>query len=112
MAGRYLLKSDLRKRCIMFKNEPHSMLLHCIYNEHLIYSKLTIIDFVHEPVFHYSHYVSLKRAVASMYRSKVRNRCIYNGSGRAVFSKYKMSRMTFKHLARVGLLNGVTKASW
>jgi ribosomal protein S14 len=47
-----------------------------------------------------------------MYRSKARNRCLYNGSARAVFKLYKMSRMAFKRIASVGGLNGVTKSSW
>ena len=111
MAGRYLVYSDLKKRYIMFNKEPHSILLHCLFNEHLIYSKLADVDSLHEPVFHYAHYLSFKRSNGCMYRSKARNRCIYNGSARAVFNTYKMSRMTFKHFARMGCLNGVTKAS-
>jgi|LakMenEpi03Aug12_release.lakeMendotaPanAssembly.Ray.scaffolds.fasta_scaffold650495_1 ribosomal protein S14 len=111
MAGRYLLLSDLKKRSMMFRREPHSILLHCLFNEHTIYTNDANVDFLHEPVFHYAHYLSFKRSHGSMFRSKARNRCLYNGSARAVFKSYKMSRMTFKHLARTGSLNGVTKAS-
>jgi ribosomal protein S14 len=112
MPGRYLLYSDIKKRSMMFRKESHSVLLHCLYNEHLIYSQLAQVDFLHEPVFHYAHYLSFKRSSDSMYRSKARNRCLYNGSARAVFKLYKMSRMAFKRIASVGGLNGVTKSSW
>ena len=111
MAARYLLHSDIKKRSMMFRKESQSVLLHCLYNEHLIYSRLSHVDFLHDPVFHYAHYLSFKRSSECMYRSKARNRCIYNGSARAVFKLYKMSRMTFKHKAGIGGLNGVTKSS-
>jgi len=111
MAGRYLLYSDLKKRSMMFRREPHSILLHCLYNEHILYSNFSNFDFVHEPVFHYAHYLSFKRSNGCMFRSKARNRCLYNNSARAVFKSYKMSRMTFKQIAKTGGLNGVTKAS-
>lgn len=112
MSSRYLLYSDLKKRNIMFKKESTSFLLHCLYNEHLLYSDPDNIDSLHLPFFHFSHYLSFKRTFSSMYKSKVRNRCVYSGNGRAIFSTFKLSRFFFKMLARSGSINGISKSSW
>jgi len=112
MSGRYLIYSDLKKRNIMFKKEPNCFLLHCLYNEHLLFSDPDNLDSLHMPFFHFSHYLGFKRTVNSMYRSKIRNRCIYSGSGRSVFGAYKLSRFFFKMFARNGQINGITKSSW
>lgn len=104
--------SDAKKRLGMFRKEPHSALLHCVFNEHLLYSQNNDLDALHEPHFHYAHYISLKRIASSVYRSKIRGRCIYSGCARAVSSKYLMSRFVFKTLSRTGRVNGITKSSW
>ena len=46
--------------------------------------------------------------------SKVRlkNRCILTGRGKAIYSKFKLSRISFRELALKGMLPGVIKASW
>lgn len=111
MSRSYIQRSDFKKRNIMYKNESHSMLLNCLYKEHLIYSDANLIDALHSNIFQFSHYLNLKRSINSMYQSKVRNRCICSGSSRAVFGKYKLSRFFFKMFARNGNLNGITKSS-
>lgn len=112
MSSRYLLHSDINKRHIMFRKESASKLLHCIYNEHLIYSDVNSIDSLHSTLFPFSHYLNFKRTISSMYRSKVRNKCVYSGSSRAVFGKHKLSRFFFKMYARNGQINGIIKSSW
>lgn len=111
MSSRYVLNSDLKKRYIMFRKEPASKLLHCLYNEHLIYSDANCLDQIHSPFFHFSHYLNFKRTIKSMYRSKVRNKCVYSGNSRAVFSKFKLSRFFFKMYSRNGQINGIVKSS-
>jgi ribosomal protein S14 len=111
MASRYLMLSDLKKRHMMFKREPHSMLLRCLYNEHLLYSNYRVIDSLHAAAFHFAHYLNMKRTIHSMYISKVRNRCIISGNARAVAGAYRLSRFSIKMLARQGQLNGITKSS-
>ncbi|XP_044492199.1 ribosomal protein S14, mitochondrial-like [Mangifera indica] len=44
--------------------------------------------------------------------TRVRNRCIFTGRPRAVYEKFRMSRIVFRSLASQGLLNGIKKASW
>lgn len=43
---------------------------------------------------------------------RVRNRCQFTGRGRGVYSKFMLSRITFREMAHAGLLPGVTKSSW
>nr|AKI85090.1 ribosomal protein S14 [Erodium texanum] len=44
--------------------------------------------------------------------TRIRNRCIFSGRPRGVYSKFRMSRIVFRELASFGELLGVTKASW
>jgi small subunit ribosomal protein S14 len=40
------------------------------------------------------------------------NRCMVTGRGRAVYRKFRLSRIAFRELAHAGQLPGVHKASW
>ncbi|KAL9430640.1 hypothetical protein AB3S75_025937 [Citrus x aurantiifolia] len=44
--------------------------------------------------------------------TRLRNRCIFTGRSRAVYEKFRMSRIVFRSLANQGMLMGVKKASW
>ena len=44
--------------------------------------------------------------------TKIRNRCLVTNRARAVYRKFKMSRIFFKQYALEGELMGVQKASW
>ncbi|KAK0596299.1 hypothetical protein LWI29_014460 [Acer saccharum] len=44
--------------------------------------------------------------------TRVRNRCIFTGRPRAVYEKFRMSRIVFRSLASQGMLMGIKKASW
>lgn len=43
---------------------------------------------------------------------RLRNRCQLTGRPRGYLRKFKLSRLTFREMASIGLLPGVTKASW
>ncbi|GKV47326.1 hypothetical protein SLEP1_g54236 [Rubroshorea leprosula] len=43
---------------------------------------------------------------------RLRNRCIFTGRPRAVYAKFRMSRIVFRSLASQGSLMGIKKASW
>ena len=43
---------------------------------------------------------------------RLRNRCKLTGRPRAVYKKFKISRICFRELALAGHIPGVTKASW
>ncbi len=43
---------------------------------------------------------------------RIRNRCELTGRPRAFMRKFKISRLTFREMASIGLIPGVTKSSW
>ncbi len=43
---------------------------------------------------------------------RLRNRCKLTGRSRGFLRKFGVSRLTFRELASVGVIPGVTKASW
>lgn len=44
--------------------------------------------------------------------SRVRSRCMLTGRPRAVYRKFKLSRIALRELASSGLIPGMTKSSW
>ena len=44
--------------------------------------------------------------------SRLRNRCQITGRARGFLRKFKLSRLTFREWASIGLIPGVTKSSW
>ena len=44
--------------------------------------------------------------------TRIRNRCELTGRPRAVYRKFKLSRVILRDLISVGLVPGVTKSSW
>ena len=43
---------------------------------------------------------------------RLRNRCQLTGRSRGYLRKFKLSRLCFREMASMGLIPGVTKASW
>ena len=44
--------------------------------------------------------------------TRIRNRCELTGRPRAVYRKFKLSRVALRQLASLGALPGVVKSSW
>jgi small subunit ribosomal protein S14 len=44
--------------------------------------------------------------------TRIRNRCEMTGRPRAVYRKFKLSRVALRELASLGALPGVVKSSW
>jgi len=44
--------------------------------------------------------------------NRVRSRCLLTGRPRAVYRKFKLSRIALRGLASAGLIPGMTKSSW
>ncbi|MEB3702712.1 30S ribosomal protein S14 [Candidatus Bealeia paramacronuclearis] len=44
--------------------------------------------------------------------TRVRSRCAITGRPRAVYRKFKLSRIALRELASSGMIPGMTKASW
>jgi small subunit ribosomal protein S14 len=45
-------------------------------------------------------------------RTRIRNRCEVTGRPRAVYRKFKMSRIALRDLGSKGLIPGLVKSSW
>lgn len=45
-------------------------------------------------------------------RVRLRNRCQLTGRARGYLRKFKLSRLSFRELASMGMIPGVTKSSW
>ncbi len=43
---------------------------------------------------------------------RLRNRCQLTGRARGTLRKFKLSRLCFREMARMGMIPGVTKSSW
>lgn len=43
---------------------------------------------------------------------RLRNRCQLTGRARGYLRKFKLSRLSFRELASMGMIPGVTKSSW
>jgi small subunit ribosomal protein S14 len=43
---------------------------------------------------------------------RLRNRCQLTGRPRGCYQKFKLSRIKFRELANMGMIPGITKASW
>jgi len=44
--------------------------------------------------------------------TRLRNRCQVTGRARGYLRRFKLSRLTFRELASMGMIPGVTKSSW
>jgi len=44
--------------------------------------------------------------------TRIRNRCVETGRGNAVYTQFRLSRLSFREAAQNGLLPGVFKSSW
>jgi small subunit ribosomal protein S14 len=44
--------------------------------------------------------------------TRIRNRCELTGRSRAVYRRFKLSRVILRDLISIGLIPGVTKSSW
>ena len=44
-------------------------------------------------------------------KTSIRNRCVLTGRAKSVFSKYRLSRLSFRQLALFGFIPGIRKAA-
>ena len=44
--------------------------------------------------------------------TRIRNRCELTGRSRAVYRRFRLSRIALRDLASIGMIPGVTKSSW
>lgn len=56
--------------------------------------------------------VALNKMPRDSSPTRLRNRCKMTGRPRGYLRKFKLSRLTFRELASMGMIPGVTKSSW
>ncbi len=56
--------------------------------------------------------LSLNKMARDTSPFRLRNRCQLTGRSRGYLRRFKVSRLCFRELASLGLIPGVTKASW
>ena len=56
--------------------------------------------------------ISLNKMPRDTSAIRLRNRCRLTGRPRGFLRKFQLSRLTFREMASIGLIPGVTKASW
>ena len=71
------------------------------------------IDFKRDEVFGiFNARLKLAKLPRNSSPTRVRNRCELTGRPRAVYRKFKLSRLALRELASSGALPGVVKSSW
>ena len=56
--------------------------------------------------------VALNKMPRDSSPTRLRNRCQLTGRARGFLRKFSLSRLTFREMASIGLIPGVTKSSW
>lgn len=56
--------------------------------------------------------IALNKMPRDSSKIRVRNRCELTGRPRGFLRKFKLSRLTFREMALMGMIPGVTKSSW
>jgi len=56
--------------------------------------------------------IALNKMPRDSSKIRLRNRCALTGRPRGFLRKFKLSRITFREMASMGLIPGVTKSSW
>ena len=96
-----LYTKDKNRRNLFFFLEKKKIILNYILNN-LKLSQET----------RYYAYLELKNISNISTITKIKNRCVLTNRSRAVYRKFKLSRIFLKKLALEGLLVGIKKASW
>jgi ribosomal protein S14 len=60
----------------------------------------------------YEYFLKLAKLPRNSSKTRTRNRCVFTGRSRAVYKKFRISRIMFRELASQGALLGISKASW
>jgi ribosomal protein S14 len=96
-----LLFKDKKRRQLFIKYEEKKYILKYIQNN------LNISKTIRERA--YTKYLQMPNNSSL---TRVRNRCVLTNRPRAVYKKFKFSRIQFRNLALEGEIPGVRKATW
>jgi small subunit ribosomal protein S14 len=95
------IKNDIIKRQLVNKNELKRLQYKYIIKNLNINTEIR-----------YNYINKLNKLNRNSCKTRIKNRCILTGRGKAVYKMFKMSRIKFRELASMGFLPGVVKASW
>ena len=95
------IRKDMRKRRTVVEYEKERLLLRAMVRNKIV------PEIVQRKV---------QQDMASQPRdasiTRVRNRCVQTGRGRAVLTDFGLCRMKFRKLADFGMIAGLTRSSW
>lgn len=95
------IQKDFNKRQLVFRNELKRLQYKYIIKNQSI-DKLTRVENISK----------LNKLNRNTSKVRVKNRCVLTGRSRAVYKLFRLSRIKFREFANIGLIPGVTKASW
>ncbi|MFI5334193.1 MAG: 30S ribosomal protein S14 [Chlamydiales bacterium] len=100
MTQAWIAKQKKRERLVKLKSEKRKQL------------KAIVFDLNKSP----EEKLEAQRALNKMPRNsspvRLRNRCQLTGRSRGFLRKFKLSRLCFREMARMGMIPGVVKSSW
>lgn len=94
-------QKDFVKRQLVFKNELKRLQYKSVVKNQKLIKEIR-----------YKYTTKLNTLTRNSSKTRVKNRCILSGRGKAVYQMFKLSRIKFRELASKGMLPGVKKASW
>jgi len=97
----YQVPSDKRKRKLYNKQEFRKLCMKVLINDQRLNVK-----------FRTALRIELDKIGKRGNISKIRNRCVISGRGRAVYRVFGLDRFNFKRLANLGKLIGIEKTGW
>ena len=101
MAKKSAIEKNKRRQRLVAKNANRRSAL-----------KSTVKDRSLPPEERFAAQIKLSRLPRNGSKVRIRNRCEMTGRPRGFYRKFKMSRIALRDLASLGLIPGVTKASW
>jgi small subunit ribosomal protein S14 len=93
-------KAKRREKLVKLKWEKRQALRDTSYNIHLSEEEREAAR------------IALNKMPRDSSAVRLRNRCQLTGRARGYLRKFKLSRLCFREMASMGLIPGVTKASW
>ena len=96
-----IVRRDQKRRNLFYKNE-----------EKRVQYKSLIKDFSIPGERKENFVYKLNKIARNSSKVRIKNRCIYTGRGKAVYSFCRLSRIKFRELASIGYILGVSKSSW
>lgn len=101
MSSKFLVISDFYSRLNYYNKQKLCMV-----------NKAQLNDLYLPKYVSFKNSLTIEKFIKKTNYTKIRNRCVMTGRSRAVFNKFRMTRMAFKYMALHGLINGVNKYNW